>query len=137
MEEALSILKEHRLSVTGVRKRILEAFLRSGEGLAHNDLEAQGGGQMDRVTVYRTLQAFLEKGIIHTIPTADNSVKYALCSEACRDGHHHDDHVHFICEVCGRTTCINEVHVPRIQLPRGYRIGQMSMVVSGTCPSCS
>jgi Fur family ferric uptake transcriptional regulator len=33
-------------------------------------LKQKRGEHFDRVTVYRTLQTFVEKGIIHTIPTA-------------------------------------------------------------------
>jgi Fur family ferric uptake transcriptional regulator len=136
-EQARSILKQHGLSVTGVRSRILEVFLRKGEGLSHGDIEGHAGDQLDRVTVYRTLQSFLEKGIIHVIPSSDNSVRYALCRDECGEGHHHDDHVHFICGVCGKATCLNEVGVPGIHLPKGYRAGQVSMVVKGTCPYCA
>ena len=136
-DQVQSILKGHGLSVTGVRRRILEVFLRSGEGLSHGDIESSTGDQLDRVTVYRTLQSFLEKGIVHAIPTADNSARYAICRDDCREGHHHDDHVHFICTTCGKATCLNEVQVPPIKLPRGYHSRQVSLVVNGTCPSCA
>jgi Fur family ferric uptake transcriptional regulator len=135
-DQVQSILKQHHLSVTGVRRKILEVFIRKGEGLSHGDIELHAGDQLDRVTLYRTLQSFLEKGIIHAIPTADNSPRYAICRDECGEGHHHDDHVHFICSRCGRATCLNAVSVPTIHLPKGYHLGQVSMVVNGTCPDC-
>ena len=61
------ILKTHQLSVTESRKHILELFKLSNGALAHADIEKQTGDQFDRVTIYRTLQTFVEKGIIHTI----------------------------------------------------------------------
>ena len=138
MEDQIqSILKGHGLSVTGVRRRILEVFLRSHDGLSHGDVESRAGDQLDRVTVYRTLQSFLEKGIVHAIPSSDNSARYALCKDDCRDGHHHDDHVHFICSICGKATCLNDVQVPAVKLPRGYHADQVSLVVNGTCPNCA
>jgi Fur family ferric uptake transcriptional regulator len=79
----------------------------------------------------------MEKGIIHTIPTPDNAVKYALCKDNCEEGHHHDDHVHFICTKCGTTTCLEEVHIPIIPLPRGYKTRQTEVVISGLCKTCS
>src|SRR5918992_3377688 len=100
------ILRKNHLSVTGSRKRILELFLMSNGALAHADIEKKTGEKFDRVTVYRTLQSFLEKGIIHTIPTSDNSVRYALCKDDCKAGHHHDNHVHFICNICAQTSCL-------------------------------
>ena len=72
------ILKRNQLSITGSRTAILELFHKSNGALAHSDIEIHSGQQFDRVTIYRTLQTFVEKGILHTIPTADNSVLYAL-----------------------------------------------------------
>jgi Fur family ferric uptake transcriptional regulator len=73
-----SILKNSTLSVTTGRKRILEIFLSSNNALAHQDIESQCADEYDRVTIYRTLQTFLEKGIIHNIPSTDNITRYAL-----------------------------------------------------------
>ncbi|MFT4025104.1 MAG: transcriptional repressor, partial [Flavihumibacter sp.] len=104
--------------------------------LAHGDIEKRTGEKFDRVTVYRTLQAFLSKGVIHTIPTNDNSIRYALCKDACEEGHHHDNHVHFVCNDCGNTTCLEDVTVPDIKLPEDYALNQVEMIVSGTCKEC-
>lgn len=70
--------------------------------------------------VYRTLQSFVEKGLIHLIPTTDNAIKYALCKDDCEAGHHHDNHVHFVCDECGKTTCLDEVTIPSVKLPKGF-----------------
>ena len=101
--QAEEILKENGISNTDSRRRVLELFLEQPAALAHGDVEKKMGGALDRVTVYRTLNTFLEKGLIHTIPTSDNSIRYALCKSDCSEGHHHDDHVHFVCDECG--TC--------------------------------
>lgn len=132
-----NILKKNQLSVTGSRKRILELFLSSNGGaLAHGDIEKKTGEKFDRVTVYRTLQTFLEKGIIHSIPTVDNSVRYAMCKETCAGGHHHDNHVHFVCSACGHTTCLDTVLIPEVKLPEGFQPEEFQMVVTGVCKEC-
>jgi Fur family transcriptional regulator, ferric uptake regulator len=130
------ILRRNQLSVTGSRKRILELFLQSNGALAHGDIEKKTGEKFDRVTVYRTLQTFLEKGIIHTIPTPDNSVLYALCKDNCSEGHHHDNHVHFICRACGKTICLADITVPDVKLPNGFLPDEVQMVVTGLCKEC-
>ena len=128
-----AILKRNQLSVTTSRKKILELFLRSKVALAHADIEKKTSEAFDRVTVYRTLQSFVEKGLIHAIPTADNSIRYALCRDECEAGHHHDDHVHFICEECNKTICLDEVTVPVVRLPKGFAPQHAEMVVTGVC----
>ncbi len=135
--QILNLLRKSQLSITDSRRNILELFLQSESALAHHDIESGTKEKYDRVTVYRTLQTFMEKGIIHTIPTPDNSIKYALCKDNCEQNHHHDDHVHFMCTRCGITTCLQEVHIPEIKLPRGYKTRQTEVVVSGVCKECS
>jgi Fur family ferric uptake transcriptional regulator len=135
-EQVHEILKKNQLSVTGSRKSILELFLYSDGALAHADIEKQTGEKFDRVTVYRTLHSFMEKGIVHTIPTADNSIRYALCKDDCTEGHHHDNHVHFICNECSRTVCLDSVTVPDVKLPRGFRPLDRQMIVTGICQDC-
>jgi len=129
------ILRRKHLSVTDSRKKILSLFLAGSDALAHGDIEKKAGEKFDRVTVYRTLQTFVEKGIIHTIPTADNSVRYALCKD-CTEGHHHDDHVHFVCNGCGKTICLDDVVSPGIELPAGYMAQTVQVVINGTCKDC-
>jgi Fur family ferric uptake transcriptional regulator len=135
-EQVNETLRKNQLSVTGSRKSILELFLSSNGALAHADIEKQTGEKFDRVTVYRTLQSFMEKGIIHTIPSSDNSIRYALCKDDCSQGHHHDNHVHFICNVCSRTTCLDAVTVPEVKLPKGFRPLDKQMIVTGICGEC-
>ena len=130
-----ALLKKKNLSITDSRKKILALFLQSNDALAHGDIEKKAGEKFDRVTVYRTLQVFVEKGIIHTIPTADNSVLYALCKD-CREGHHHDDHVHFVCSNCNKTICLDDVVSPQIQLPEGYTPHNVQVVINGVCKEC-
>ena len=130
------LLRRNNLSVTESRKKILNLFLNVQGALAHGDIERKAGEKFDRVTVYRTLQTFVEKGIIHTIPTTDNSVRYALCKDNCTEGHHHDDHVHFICHQCGATLCLEDVVVPEIKMRKGFSVNEIEVVVKGICLDC-
>ena len=135
-DEIINILKQNSLSITGSRQKILEVFLAADGAIAHTDIEKRAGESFDRVTVYRTLQTFAEKGIIHLIPTTDNSIKYALCKNDCAPGHHHDDHVHFICGECEKTICLDNVTVPEVKLPEGFTPSHSAMVVKGVCGEC-
>ena len=136
MKQVEEILKKNHLSVTDSRQKIMQLFMNSNGALAHADIEKKTGESFDRVTVYRTLQSFVEKGIIHLIPTKDNSIKYALCKDDCEAGHHHDNHVHFICEECNKTICLDDVTVPQVKLPKGFTPQHAEMVVNGICGDC-
>ena len=136
MKETLSILKKNRLSVTEGRQFILNLFIHTDGALSHADIEKNTSNSFDRVTVYRTLQTFVENGIIHQIPTTDNTVLYALCKDNCEAGHHHDEHVHFICNDCEKTICLDDVTVPKVKLPKGFKPSQSAMIVKGLCNDC-
>jgi len=130
------LLRRNHLSVTDSRKKILSLFLQQKDALTHGDIEKKAGEKFDRVTIYRTLQTFVEKGIIHSIPTSDNTVRYALCKD-CKEGHHHDDHVHFMCNNCSATICLDDVVSPKLELPTGYVANDVQVVIHGICKDCS
>ncbi len=136
MKEASTILKNHKLSITDSRQKIMELFIVSPGALSHADIEKSTESAFDRVTIYRTLQSFVENGIIHLIPTTDNSIKYALCKDECESGHHHDNHVHFVCDECRQTTCLDSIVIPIIKLPKGFTPHQSEMMISGVCKDC-
>jgi Fur family ferric uptake transcriptional regulator len=135
-ERITSLLRSSKLSVTDTRVKILELFLKSEGALEHADFEKLTGKAFDRVTIYRTLQTFLDKGIVHKIPTTDTSVRYAVCKSSCTEHNHQDHHVHFKCETCGSTTCLESTHIPQIPMPSGYAVRNVEVVVSGICNTC-
>jgi Fur family ferric uptake transcriptional regulator len=134
--KASAVLRRKHLSITDSRKKILGLFLNHKDALAHADIERKAGEKFDRVTVYRTLQTFVEKGIVHTIPTADNAILYALCKD-CDEEHHHDDHVHFVCRSCNTTICLDDIVSPDINLPQGYAADDVQVVINGICKDCN
>lgn len=134
--KASDVLRRKHLSITDSRKKILSLFLINKDALAHADIEKKAGEKFDRVTVYRTLQTFVEKGIVHTIPTADNAILYALCKD-CGEDHHHDNHIHFVCRNCNSTICLDDIVSPQINLPAGYVAENVQVVINGICKDCN
>ena len=137
MTVASKTLKEFNLRHTNGREEVLDLFLNAGRALAHNDVENSLGPAHDRVTIYRTLRTFLDKGLLHKVLDDEGGTKYALCRETCADGHHHHDHIHFKCESCGQTTCLDEVVIPAITLPKGYDRKETNLLIQGVCQGCN
>ena len=136
MNAALEILKQTGLRVTDARKDILFNFLGQEAAISQGDIENTLGADFDRVTIYRTLKTFTEKGLIHKILDDNGGVKYALCKEQCNDEGHHHDHLHFKCVVCMQTTCLEKNEIPAINLPDGYQKNEINILVQGVCPNC-
>ena len=138
-QDTKEILKDFDLRYTACRSEILDLLNQRAIALSHADIEKNVGDAFDRVTVYRTLKTFVEKGLIHKVLDDEGSSKYALCSEACHkaDHHHHHDHVHFKCLECGETSCLEGITIPTIALPRGYVFKEANLLVNGTCEKCN
>lgn len=151
-----NLLHENQLRITRCRIDILQFFLQSSFALSAKDLENKFP-QYDRVTVYRTLNSFIDKHMIHPIPSDGGAALYGL-SDTIRKGfaipsqqqkpmaesvetsaHEfpHDEHIHFSCHACGRTLCLPEQSIPKVNLPQGYQVKEVEMVVKGYCKSCS
>lgn len=135
-KDAEHILKENKLKRTSVRLGVLKVFLDHEEALSHQDIENRFD-QIDRITLYRTLRTFEEKGIIHKALDGSEKQKYALCPEECTEHDHQDEHAHFYCFDCGKTICLSEVSLPEIQAPVGYQLQQAYIVLQGICEECS
>ncbi len=125
----------HELRHTSCREDTLLLFINQDSALSHGNLEKNLGLKYDRVTIYRTLKTFVEKGILHKV-LDEEGLRYALCKEMCADHHHHHDHVHFKCEKCGKTSCLDDVIVPKIELPNGYFSHEVNLLIQGVCAKC-
>jgi Fur family transcriptional regulator, ferric uptake regulator len=130
------LLKDFRLRTTPSRQEILHLFLNKDYALSHGDIEKEIDNSLDRVTVYRTLKTFLDKGLIHKVLDDEGSLKYALCNEACSMTGHHHNHVHFKCTTCGQTNCL-DVEIPAVKLPKGYKPKELNVLIQGVCENCN
>ena len=136
MERALEILRHNNLRATPVRKVLLKMFLESDSALSNQDIE-QHLSDVDRVTLYRTLKSFQEKGIIHKAFDGTGISRYASCSEMCDAHAHHDEHLHFHCSKCDNTFCVDEIPIPELKMPKGFKALKTNIVVDGICERCS
>jgi len=136
MQQTTDLLKKNNLRVTPIRKELLEMFLKASNALSNQDIEAQMS-EVDRVTLYRTLKSFQEKGIIHRAFDGTNTAKYAACSEHCDAHAHHDEHLHFHCSSCDNTFCVEEIPIPKLEMPTGFKAHKTNIVVHGICEKCS
>jgi Fur family transcriptional regulator, ferric uptake regulator len=139
MSLILTSLKSANLRLTDSREAVLAEFLNGQYALTHADIENRLTDKYDRVTIYRTLKTFLEKGLIHKVLDDVGGMKYAICKAECNsvEHHHNHDHVHFKCNICEQTTCLEQVTIPKIVLPIGYEKQEMNLLVQGICKNCN
>lgn len=90
---------------------------------------------MDKSSIFRTLTLFLEHDVVHAFEDGRGVLCYELCEEkgACD---HHDGHIHFYCKSCQRSFCMENIHIPSFELPKGFYPHSISFVIKGECPDC-
>ncbi len=133
---SISILKEHHINYTQQRSVVLEVFLTTKKVLSLSELSTIIGKEFDRITLYRTLILFEEKGLIHKILDKD-APSYALCTHEAIEHNHSENHVHFKCSKCGNVYCLDEVAIPKIKLPANYVADQFNFLIEGKCDGCN
>lgn len=130
------MLRRNGLKSTPQRLSVLEVFSRESKVVSLGDLNKLLGEGFDRITLYRILNAFHEKGLIHKIPGTEGSPEYALCSEDCDEHVHLDNHVHFKCNNCSKVECLDHVEIPEVTLPESYKALQYNYIIEGICAKC-
>ena len=131
-----TILKENGLFITPVRKKILELFFEANHALTHGFIEEEFRDITNRQSIYRTLRVFLKKGILHIIPTTDNTTKFALSKSDMNAKNNTPKHIHFVCDKCNTTYCLYNVSAPQVRFPKKYKVQNYQIVVTGECPNC-
>lgn len=132
-EDPVSLMQAHGVKPTANRILILRALLGAGRPLSMTEIETELES-VDKSIISRTLSAFREARLLHVLADGD-SIRYEVCHCAAED-EDSDRHVHFHCTRCGRTFCLEELPVPAVMMPVGYRAEHVNFIVEGICPNC-
>ena len=133
-QEISHLLEEHDVKVTANRLLVAEALSDAGRPLSLTELEDEIGS-MDKSSIFRSLMTFRDNHLVHAIEDMEGT-RYELCLSHDHD-HDEDTHVHFYCEKCHRTYCLENIHIPPVVLPGGYDARTSNYLIKGICPSCS
>lgn len=125
------------LKPTSNRILVLRQVVNSDRPLSLMELDAQLD-TLDKSSIFRTLTALFEHGLVHAVEDGRGIVRY----ERCTSSHRHADgdsdlHAHFYCEKCNRVLCLENIPAPHVDLPEGFRVNSVNFMVKGICPGCS
>jgi len=134
--EAKHLLLSNKIRKTQFRIELLEIFIHSEYGLSFKDIKERVNSTQDKVTIYRGLAFFEKKGLIHKVPNTNQVSQYALCPNICSEESHIHNHAHFICNLCEKTFCIDEIDIPELKKINGYNIKKSNLTLEGDCPDC-
>ena len=132
-----TLLKNKKLRFTAFRKEVLDVFLNTPNAVSIGDIEERLK-QFDRITLYRTIKSFTEKGLIHEIVMPGDIKKLALCPAECSSVNHvhTGQHIHFRCKMCENIFCLDLHEFPEINIPK-FKVDSIEIQGTGICNICS
>lgn len=133
-QDMISRLESKGIRPTANRILIMKTLMGEQNPQSLSNLERKMVS-MDKSSIFRTLTLFLEHDVVHAFEDGRGVLCYELCEEkgACD---HHDGHIHFYCESCQRSFCMEDIHIPSFELPEGFYPHSISFVIKGECPDC-
>ncbi len=132
--------------VTQPRVQVLACLMRSEIPLTHQavleQMPADSGDSIDRVTVYRVLDWLVEQQVAQKSAGEDRVFRFSLSDHVEAQAQAHRQHGHFQCTRCNRTFCLDApaspvagmVPVPRV--PAGFDVEHIELTIKGRCPQC-
>ena len=133
-ESPVALMQEHGVKPTANRILILKALLAAGRPLSLTEIET-ALESVDKSIISRTLSAFREHHLLHAVADGE-SLRYEVC-HCAEEEEDSDRHVHFHCDVCGRTFCLEELPVPTMNYPKGFMVESVECMAHGVCPDCA
>ena len=133
----VSILNQYGLSKTPFRINLLKIFHESKKSLSIDEILNFTNQSINKVTVYRALESFEKKGLIHQVPDKNNLKRYSLCTNQCSINEHNHKHGHFICDNCNETFCLDDMPNPDFSFLKGFYIKQLNLTLEGLCQKCN
>ena len=132
--EIEDILAGRGVKPTANRILVLKALQEETRPVSLADLE-RPLYPMDKASIFRTLELFAEKEVVHVIEDGSRSLKYELCHSKSRHSVT-DQHVHFYCEKCGEVYCFDDIAVPQVEIPAAFQVNSINFMLKGICPEC-
>ena len=132
IEEAEHHLEMHGVRPTAVRILVWQIATQQSETFSLADME-RWMPHTERSSIFRALKLFADHHLLHTIDDGSGIQKYCVCR--C-ENHNHINHIHFSCQKCGKTYCLEDYTIPIVELPEGFTMNEAEYIVKGICKIC-
>ncbi len=130
-------LKERHVRLTQNRITIYKLLSKSKTAVSVSVIMKQSKILLDRISVYRTLRYFLQKGIVEIVPNNKGNAKYILASSDKKIIKNRDSKcAYFVCSSCHCTELILEPINIKLDLLTKHQVSKFSLILEGVCRNC-
>ena len=132
-QSAAEVLKIYSQRTTEKRLAILELLMAETKAFALSEIEHQLAINIDRVTIYRTLNTFEAVGLVVKMVDHQGTSLYMFNHK--KHGTL-STHPHLRCKECGKITCLPSLPETYLDGLKKYRIDEMYFLMEGVCEDC-
>ncbi len=134
MQRLQDLLRQSALKVTSARVAVLDFLSKAKYPQDAEEIYAyfqSRNEKIDRATVYRILDVFLEKGLIQKVEFGEGRSRFEL---------RRNDHHHLICEKCGSVADISDCRISdlekQIKQKKYFLVKRHTLEFFGICRLC-
>jgi len=131
----IELLREQKLKATSTRLEVLSVISDYNKAIPFSEIQ-NALHDFDRVTLYRTIHALMENGIIHKALIDEKETFFALSSNSCSSDCHNHKHSHFKCSSCQAVMCVQVDRPISFSIP-GHSIESFEIEARGVCATCN
>lgn len=125
------LFKDKGLKITKQRILVFDFVKELGDLATAKNISKKCNGKVDKSTIYRIIDLFLEKGLFEKMINYKDEIYYTIKEE-----HNH----YFICVKCHRREKINECPIDDIDndysINKGYKVLNHTVLINGICSEC-
>lgn len=126
-----TILKNFKLKVTPARVSVLSACVHASSPQTVAEVAIAVSDHIHLSTIYRTLESFVELGILTRIDFQEGYFRYEYV---------HDHHHHIVCESCGKISEIQDQSLEslanELSEKAGFTLLKHNIELFGHCHKC-
>ncbi|NVJ46205.1 MAG: transcriptional repressor [Cytophagia bacterium] len=131
-EEVEIVLRKYNSRATTIRINVLCLLNKHERAFSISEIE-ELLEEADRVTIYRTLNCFVEIGLVSKVLNSKGVTCYFY------KGQEHADkcvHPHIFCKTCNRVICLPEYPESYLQTLNYYKAEHIPVLMEGECHNC-
>jgi Fur family ferric uptake transcriptional regulator len=135
VDQVASALRARGERMTGPRRAVIEVLAATpGHLTAEQVVEALAGTTVHRASVYRSLEALSDLGVVQHVHLGHGATSYHLADQ-------HGPHLHAQCRTCGTVLdlppTLLDTAARRLLRDTGFRLDAAHVALSGRCATCT
>jgi Fur family transcriptional regulator, ferric uptake regulator len=130
-------LKALGIGCTKCRLKVYLLFHTKKKALPISFINKYFDGILDRISVYRALKLFLQKGILYKLPNINGDIAYALSNtSSINTSNKLVQTSYFLCSHCEKSTLLEILPTKHFKLPTHITVSKSYFCFEGICKQC-